>query len=117
MERRQSFVDVVSDTHQSGNHRGRMAGQRIWGGSWPDLSLVAMALLLVAVLDLYPRQKAPTENITARAPQAVIIKQQKPIVVATRRPRISSPKVREKKIQPVNLTKDKYASLRDAWGG
>ncbi len=117
VERRQSPVDAVSDMRQSGNHRGRTAGHRIWGGSWLDLSLVAMALLLVAMLDFYPGQKAPTEYITAKATQAVKIKQQKSTVVATRQPLNSSPKERETKKQAANQPRDKYASLREAWGG
>lgn len=117
VERRQPAVDVVSAIHLSGRRHGGMANRRIWGGSWLDLSLVAMALLLVALLDFYPGLKAPAENITAKAAQAVKIQQQKPIVIATKQPRNSAPKVRATKTRAASQSRDKYASLRDAWGG
>lgn len=83
--------------------------ERIWGGMWFDISLVAMALLFVVALDLYP---LPKSNVDGNAISRVAPKttQQKVLAIFSRKP------AEKNKDSSDEQTQDKYESLRQAWG-
>lgn len=117
VERRQSsFTPAFSDKRRSERRRASASGQRIWGGAWLDLSLVAMALLLAFALDLYPSFKSPTDNAANVMPDQRTARQ-KAATVPSRQPAAMSPETGEARQQAVKQPRDKYEALRQAWGG
>jgi serine/threonine protein kinase len=89
----------------------------IWGGALLDLALVAMALLLMASLDLHPMHKKPVENVVVKVDPAQKTTPPKPRTTIARQPVISPPVKHEIRHPVVKHSNDKYESLRNAWGG
>lgn len=89
----------------------------IWGGALLDLALVAMALLLMASLDLHPMHKKPADNVALKVDQARKTTPPKPKTTIARQPAISPPVKHETRHPVVKHSNDKYESLRNAWGG
>ena len=118
IERRQSGTsDSAIPASVSPAQRIAKTVHSIWGGALLDLSLVAMALLLVLSLDLYPVHKTPVENTLARTGQAQKARPPKPVRAAPETPAIP-PSAKSEARQPVTKrSKDKYEALRNAWGG
>jgi serine/threonine protein kinase len=96
--------------------RQESARQRIWGGAWFDLSLAAMALLLVMALDIYPLHKPPEDNIVAVNTAAQRVAQRKPSNVVHNQPVSLAPKSTGSKQTSANKSRDRYDTLRQAWG-
>ncbi len=96
--------------------RQESAGQRIWGGAWLDLSLAAVALLLVLALDIYPLHKSPEDNILAVNTAAQRVAQQKLAITAHRQSASIAPKTIGSKQFDVKNPRDRYETLRQAWG-
>ena len=117
-ERRQVALGR-SDTGNSRawKRRQESAGRRIWGGAWFDLSLAAMALILVMALDIYPLHKSPQDNILAANVTALRVAQRKPAVVVHKQPASLEPKATESKQVTAKKSRDRYETLRQAWGG
>lgn len=98
-------------------HEQRLAGKsprRIWGGTRFDLALVASALLLALVLELFPLNQNPERKATEDTERAQIVTWEKtPAVKETKVTReFNAPRP-----QKVSQRKDKYEPLRQAWGG
>ncbi len=90
---------------------------KILGGIWLDLSLVAAAILLVLTLGLYPLHKVmPAENLSGISVSRSISKATAPDM--DNKP---SPALVNASSHTVDQTakprKDKYETLRHAWGG
>ena len=135
VERRHSHVvDATSDMLHSWRQRSDTTGRRIWGGKWLDLSLVATAILLAVAFEFYPLPKSPTEftiaetgrmQKTIRHQSAIAesaraqktIRHKSTVVASNRKAPIQSPQKPQITQQAVKPSKDKYASLRQAWGG
>lgn len=118
VERRQTpAADFISDMPSASNRRVSGATSHIWGGAWLDLSLVAMALLLVMALDLYPSPTASTKSTVTEAAQTQKTTWLKSSLVAARQPANRLPTAGEGGQSSTKILKDKYASLREAWGG
>ncbi len=118
VERRQTpAANFISDMSTSSNRRVRDAISQIWGGAWLDLSLVAMALLLVIGLDLYPSPTASINSTVAQAVQTQKTTGLKSTLVTARRQANRLPTAGEGWRASTKMPKDKYASLREAWGG
>lgn len=119
VERRHSYVvDATSDMLHSWRQRSNTKRRHIWGGKWLDLSLVATAILLAVAFEFYPLPKAPTENTIVKSAQVQKTIISKPTVVASdRKAPVLSPQSPQKTQLAAKLSKDKYASLRQAWGG
>ncbi|MHB8535124.1 MAG: serine/threonine-protein kinase [Sulfuricaulis sp.] len=98
-------------------HGSETSAQRIWGGALVDLALVGMALMLMVFLDLYPMPKKSLESIAVKSTPVQKIKNQMPARASSRTP---EPALATKKIETrpeaVKNRRDKYESLRDAWG-
>jgi hypothetical protein len=117
VERRQTpTANLISDMPSSSKRRFLRATSHIWGGALLDLSLVTIALLLVMVLGLYPSPPAPTKSAVVDAAQIQKNARQQSPLVAARRP-VNRPPTAEDGQSHTTTPKDKYASVRDAWGG
>lgn len=118
VERRQSAdTHAISGTGSSWKQHAEPATRHVWGGAWLDTSLVAMALLLVVGLDLYPLHKAPAGNIAAKVTHVQESVKPKPVMASARQSRTSSPEPGKTGQQIDKESKDKYKTLRRAWGG
>ena len=114
VERRQSAdAGIISGTHRK--HRStENSSHRIWGGVWMDFSMVSAAFLLALILGLFPVHLGPSRNPSDEAMHTQAVKWKK--VSPANKPTES----RETKIykpQKVIERKDKYETLRQAWGG
>ncbi|GAB4513279.1 MAG: hypothetical protein Tsb0026_17800 [Sulfuricaulis sp.] len=113
VERRQS---AIANAILSMRHKRRViedSPRRIWGGAWLDFSMMTAALLLALTLGIFPASLGPTRNGFDEMTRAQMIwKKPQPArkVVVSRETNIDAP---QKAIEP----KDKYDSLRQAWGG
>jgi serine/threonine-protein kinase len=114
VERRQSAV-----THAIAGMRGRRRNtedspRRIWGGAWLDFSMVAAAFLLVLTLGLFPAHLGPARNASDVMTRTQTVQWKKPQparkVAVSRETDTDAP-------QKVIERKDKYDTLRQAWGG
>jgi serine/threonine-protein kinase len=92
------------------------AGQRIWGGAWFDLSLAAVALLLVLALDIYPLHKSPEDNILAANAAAQKVAQRKSAITVHGQSVSMAPKTTGSKPPAAKKPRDRYETLRQAWG-
>jgi serine/threonine protein kinase len=92
------------------------AGQRIWGGAWFDLSLAAVALLLVLALDIYPLHKSPEDNTLAANAAVQRVAQQKSTITVHRQSVSMLPKTAGSKQLAAKKSRDRYETLRQAWG-
>ena len=112
-ERRLSTVTgIVSRTPRK--HRPtENSGRRIWGGAWLDLSMVAGTFLLAVTLGLFPVHLGPSRSLpddgirtqpTAREKAAPVRK-----ITASR-------ETDARTVQKPGNRKDKYETLRQAWG-
>ena len=114
VERRQSVVANAI----SGMRRKRRATEdsprRIWGGAWLGFSMVAATFLLALTLGLFPAHLGSMRNSSDEMTRAQIMtwKKSQPArkVAVSREPNIDAP-------QKVIQRKDKYDTLRQAWGG
>src|SRR3972149_293190 len=114
MERRESAVV----TALSGMRRTRRSTENsqhsIWGGAWLDFSMVAATFLLALTLGLFPAHLGPARNSSDEVMRTQIVtwKKAQPArkVVVSRETNIDAP-------QKVSQGKDKYETLRQAWGG
>jgi eukaryotic-like serine/threonine-protein kinase len=116
VERRQpSFTGAVSPGRRK-RRAGEQAGRRIWGGNWLDMSMVTAALLLAMALGLFPVHLGPANDPAGDAlrGQTSAPESSPPAGKAT----ASAPA--EKPVAPVRRNpvpaKDKYETLRQAWG-
>ena len=114
IERRQSAdAGTISGAHRK--HRStENSSHRIWGGVWMDFSMVAAAFLLALILGLFPVHLGPSRNPSDEAmhTQAVKWKNVSPANKPT-----ESRDTKIYKPQTVIERKDKYETLRQAWGG
>ena len=117
VERRRSVDDPFSGTGDSTGRLAKRQQDRIWGGAWLDISLVAMAVLLTLTLDLFPLRKATDEYVTAEVASSQIITRPKPARAFVRQPITASPEAEETKSPPTKSPRDQYDALRQAWGG
>ncbi len=119
VERRHSALagDTSFQQHRPWKRRDESARQRIWGGAWLELSLIAMALLLVTALDIHPLHKTPQNNILAANVAVQRSAQQKPTPSARRQPVSLSANGSGSRSFGVRKTRDNYDTLRQAWGG
>ncbi len=114
VERRESAVAGVI----SGMHRKRRSTEnpphRIWGGTWLDFSMVATAALLALTLGLFPTHLGSSRNLADEATRAQIVTWKKSPsaqkLAVSRETNTDAP-------QKVDQRKDKYETLRQAWGG
>ncbi|MHB8624017.1 MAG: serine/threonine protein kinase [Sulfuricaulis sp.] len=117
VERRQTVTaDFTANIPVSSNPRAKGAISRIWGGAWLDLSMVAMALMLVVVLDVYPSSTVLTKDSVAAISSTQKNTRPRLSLVAARQPinRLASAGAGGKMYS--KMPRDKYASLRVAWG-
>ncbi|MDH5512665.1 MAG: serine/threonine protein kinase [Gammaproteobacteria bacterium] len=112
-------LGLVERRHSAmtGQRRSRIAGgkpsRRIWGGTRFDLALVAAALLLALVLELFPLNRNHERVAIEEAERAQIVTWKKPPVAK----KVTAARNTAKPVvQKVVQQKDKYAPLRKAWG-
>jgi serine/threonine-protein kinase len=111
-ERRHRPTGLSAD-NSDGETTADSQRNKILGGVWLDLSLVATAMLLVLTLGLYPLPKAvPAENLSGASVSRNISKTMAPGLNG--RP---SPAPGNDSSQAAKPRKDKYETLRHAWGG
>src|SRR3989344_2765544 len=117
VERRQAPLGRTgTDKRRPWKRRHESAGQRIWGGAWFDLSLAAVALLLVLALDIYPLHKSPEDNILAANAAAQRIAQRKSAITVHGQSVSMAPKTTGSKPLAAKNPRDRYETLRQAWG-
>ena len=118
VDRRQSATgNALSEMRRSWSHHEKKTEHRIWGGIWTDLSLATTALLLVVTLGIFPTQKPSTENMMANTAHMKKVVHQKSVMVTARQMSTMASNDRNTKTQAAKQSRDKFASLRDAWGG
>jgi serine/threonine-protein kinase len=114
VERRRSAVTYAVAGMRDRRRSTEDSPRRIWGGTWLDFSMVATAFLLVLTLGLFPAQLGPARLSTDEASHAQIsaLKKPKPVgkTAVTREPGTGTPRKAVER-------KDKYDTLRQAWGG
>jgi serine/threonine protein kinase len=114
IERRQSAdAGIISGAHRK-RRSTENSSHRIWGGVWMDFSMVAAAFLLALILGLFPVHLGSSRNPSDEAMHTQAVKWKN--VSPANKPTES----RETKIykpQTVIERKDKYETLRQAWGG
>ncbi|MCR4345620.1 MAG: serine/threonine protein kinase [Sulfuricaulis sp.] len=114
VERRQSAdAGIISGTHHK--HRStENSSHRIWGGVWMDFSMVSAVFLLALILGFFPVHLGPSRNPSDEAmhTQAVKWKKASPANKPT-----ESRETKAYTPQRVIERKDKYETLRQAWGG
>lgn len=117
VERRHSALagDMGLRKRRLWKRKDESARQRIWGGAWLELSLVAMTLLLVTALDIYPLHKTPQNNILATNVAAQRNAQQKPDLSARNQPVSPSSNIGARSLNG-KKPRDKYDTVRQAWG-
>jgi hypothetical protein len=96
--------------------RVRRAQDRILGGVWLDLALMATAVLLALALDLLPLRTPPKENLTAHISPAQITARPKPQTPVAHRPRTTPAEALEADPAAARPVREKYDALRQAWG-
>jgi len=117
VERRQTPLGRTgTENRRPWKRRQESAGQRIWGGAWFDLSLAAVALLLVLALDIYPLHKSPEDNILAANAAAQRIAQRKSAIIFHGESVSMAPKTTRSKQLADKIPRDRYETLRQAWG-
>ena len=113
-ERRQTAVTGVI----TGMHRKRRSAEdpsrRIWGGPWLDFSMMTAAFLLALTLGLFPTHLGPSRNPSDEAMRTQIVTWKK--AAPARKPAVSR-EIMVDAPQKVSKRKDKYETLRQAWGG
>jgi hypothetical protein len=117
VERRQSAGVALPAPGAAADRRAGRAQDRIWGGAWLDLSMVATALLLALSLNLFPLRQAPDENTAVEARHVQTVARTKPPRVFVRQPITASRESDENKSPAAKPAPDKYDALRRAWGG
>ena len=114
VERRQSAdADIISGMRRK-RRSTENSPHRIWGGAWMDFSMVAAAFLLALILGLFPVHLGPSRSPSDEAMRTQIVKWKK--APPAQKPTVS----RETKVftpQKASERKDKYETLRQAWGG
>jgi serine/threonine protein kinase len=117
VERRQATLSRTgTEKRRPWKRQQESAGQRIWGGAWFDVSLAAVGLLLVLALDIYPLHKSPEDNILAANAAAQRNTQRNPAITVRKKPASIAPKTSESKQFAAKKPRDRYESLRQAWG-
>jgi serine/threonine-protein kinase len=117
VERRQAPLGSTGiENRRPWKRRQESAGQRIWGGVWPDLALAAMALLLVLALDIYPLHKSPEDNILAANAADQRAAQRKSAITAHTQSVPMAPKTTGSKQFAAKNPRNRYETLRQAWG-
>lgn len=114
IERRQTVIDNISSGMRRKRRSTENSPHRIWGGAWLDFSMVAAAFLLALTLGLFPVNLGPSRNSTDEAMRAQIVTWKK--AAPAQKPAISR-KTTSEKPRSVDERKDKYETLRQAWGG
>jgi eukaryotic-like serine/threonine-protein kinase len=111
---------IMSGQRQKQRPSGK-SPRRIWGGTRFDLALVASALLLALVLELFPLHQNRKQSATEDTERAQIVTWKKsPAVKETKVTRdvvAPRPQIVAARPQKVSQHKDKYEPLRQAWGG
>ena len=114
MERRESAVVTALSGMRRTRRSTENSQHRIWGGAWLDFSMVAATFLLALTLGLFPAHLGPARNSSDEVMRTQIVtwKKAQPArkVVVSRETNIDAP-------QKVSQGKDKYETLRQAWGG
>ena len=108
---------MIADMPSSSIRGFPKSTSRIWGGAWLDLSLVAITLSLVMALDLYPPPAASPKISVAEATLTQNLARSKSFLVAAKQSASRPSTAGEVGQPPTKLLKDKYVSLREAWGG
>jgi serine/threonine protein kinase len=117
VERRQATLGRTgNEKRRPWKRQQESAGQRIWGGAWFDVSLATMALLLVLALDIYPLHKLSEDNNFAANAATQKVAQRKSTITAPRQPVSMAPKTTESNQVAAKKPRDKYETLRQAWG-
>ncbi|HEY5682086.1 MAG TPA: serine/threonine-protein kinase [Sulfuricaulis sp.] len=109
-------TQIMSGQHNKPRPAGK-SPRRIWGGTRFDLALVASALLLALVLELFPLPQNPERKVTEDTERAQIVTWKKPPVVKKTKVAREYIVPRPPQPQKVSQHKDKYEPLRQAWGG
>jgi serine/threonine-protein kinase len=118
VERRQAPLGRTgTENRRPWKRQQESVGQRIWGGAWFDVSLAAVALLLVLALDIYPLHKSPEDNILAANAAAQRVAQRKPAMTVHKQSVSITPESTESKQLAAKKSRDRYETLRQAWGG
>ncbi len=108
--------DARSGARQTPARHTGTGAHRIWGGALVDLALVGIALLFMVSLDLYPVHK-PVDKIVVKSEHTQKAKAPKPAKAAPRQPVVSSPAKTRARRPATKHSRDKYETLRNAWGG
>lgn len=114
VERRHYAISGAIPGMRRGHRDAEDAPRRIWGGAWLDLSMVTVAFLLALTLGVFPANLGPARNNADEMTRAQTVKLKKPqsarkVAVPRETSEVAPPKVVERK--------DKYDTLRQAWGG
>ena len=111
-ERRRKPAGLSADNFEDGADSDSRRN-KIAGGIWPDLSLVAAAIVLVLTLGLYPLHKViPAENLSDVSASRNISK-----TMTSGMDGKPSSALGNGPSQTAKPRKDKYETLRHAWGG
>ncbi|HSD96742.1 MAG TPA: serine/threonine-protein kinase [Sulfuricaulis sp.] len=117
VERRQTTLSRTgNEKRRPWKRQQESAGHRIWGGAWFDVSLATMAMLLVLALDTYPLHKLSEDNNFAANAPTQKVAQRNSTITAPRRPVSMAPKTTESNQFAAKKPRDKYETLRQAWG-
>jgi serine/threonine protein kinase len=116
VERRQASLGRTGTEKRPWKRQQESAGQRIWGGAWFDISLAAVGLLLVLALDIYPLHKSPEDNILTANAAAQRVAQRKPAITVHKQSVPVTPESTESKQLAAKKSRDRYETLRQAWG-
>jgi len=118
VERRQAPLGRTgTENRRPWKRQQESVGQRIWGGAWFDVSLAAVALLLVMALDIYPLHKSPGDNILTANVAAQRVAQRKSAITVHKQSVSITPESTESKQLAAKKSRDRYETLRQAWGG
>ncbi|MBI5782736.1 MAG: serine/threonine protein kinase [Gammaproteobacteria bacterium] len=114
VERRQSTADSIISGMRRKRRSTENSPRRIWGGAWLDFSMVAAAFLAALTLGLFPTHLGPSRNPSDEETRTQIVTWKK--APPAQKPTVSR-ETNADKPQKVGERKDKYETLRQAWGG
>ncbi len=113
VERRQSAVASIISGMRHKRRASEDSPGRIWGGAWLDFSMVAATFLLALTFGLFPVHLGPSRNPSDETMRTQTVTWKK----APPAQKLSvSDKTNADTVQKVGARKDKYETLRQAWG-
>jgi len=117
IERRHPGVTRIPTRVRRGLPSSRKSWHTAWGGAWLDVSMVAASVLLALSLGLFPTHlEQPTRDHAGTAKRASQVAWKKPSPAKKVAVAHQSGSSQPQKVK-VSVRKDKYESLRQAWGG